>query len=640
MNGNAISVTPQTPTATPGSSVGANKIGGVPGDSISGKLVVAPIAGNQNLKVTGGGGLFHTKENLIDGKLLCPIIGTNSEGANGVLVRGCQALDKEMIKKSTSKATNRGKSNGMSCDDVKRVGGLGGAFWDGADGGQCWACPVLMHRAMGTDIHGDTACTAGNDDAIVWQSAQYPEPGVAAFTNPEIVEIAFHNPEFVDAFLAKRASAGSKLSSQMWDEMINSPNDSPEFKALIYAAILLVAQKDEKYATRAADMVSMFEDYIKQRRNYITRDAIGMYNAYLDLNAYKQWKAAGQQMLGGGPLGYMSKGTGAIITSPSAALSATIGIPPDDYVGAAYGAATPDARGEDFLRAVLALSGTDYKEPSAGIAETDPIEWATLGVLATDSAARIHDALEANHVIKGLSFLEGRGGMNFGLGLSMVGGALDLIAAAMTLHEQEEAAQKYEELIAEARKDVSIREILNSGSDEEKNTLLMWWALATSPYRASDTLAARPMKNADVCQNYPMQCADIKRVVDAARLAPRAKQGGVALPAPPELVLQIDATKSLAQLLSGVNSAATATAAKPKITAAVARVNQAASGVKKLTGPAWGGANQHKGELDAANAQVKKEVTRIQGLPAVYPLIKDALAPLNLALPGGRAPTD
>jgi hypothetical protein len=109
---------------------------------------------------------------------------------------------------------------------------------------------------------------------------------------------------------------------------------------------------------------------------------------------------------------------------------------------------------------------------------------------------------------------------------------------------------------------------------------------------------------------------------------------------PAELVVQIDATKSLAQLLSGINSAASATAAKSKITAAVTQVNQAAANVKKLTGPAWGAANLYRADLDKANAQVKKEVTRIKALPDAYPVIQGALAPLNLALPGGRAPSD
>jgi len=73
------------------------------------------------------------------------------------------------------------------------------------------------------------------------------------------------------------------------------------------------------------------------------------------------------------------------------------------------------------------------------------------------------------------------------------------------------------QLVALADKPVSIAQILQSGSDDEKNSLIMWWALATSPYKPSATAREFPMREADVCATYPSQCADIKRIVTAVR---------------------------------------------------------------------------------------------------------------------------
>ncbi len=75
-------------------------------------------------------------------------------------------------------------------------------------------------------------------------------------------------------------------------------------------------------------MVSIFEDYIQKRRTYVAKDALAMYNAHLGFNAYKQKQGTKAAIAAGGPLGFISKGTGAIIVNPQASLSATIGVPP------------------------------------------------------------------------------------------------------------------------------------------------------------------------------------------------------------------------------------------------------------------------------------------------------------------------
>ena len=425
----------------------------------------------------------------------------------------------ENIGVSCKKANTNG-----NCAAYGRVAGLGTPFFDARNGGECWACPVLMHRTSplipinSTDTLV-TACTAGNDDGIVWKSAQYPEPGVAAFINPAIVQLAFNDVAYVDAFLNKRAGGNAAKKQELWGQMIGTPNESPEFKALIFAAILLVAEKDPNFQTRPSDAVSIFEDYIRKRRTYVAKDALAMYNAYLGFNAYKQNKGTKSVILAGGPL-FLRPGpnfNGPAIMAPGASLSATLGVPPDDYVNAAYSAAVPDSRGEEFMRALADLSGTPYQNPSMGTSSFDPRMAIQLGLNVIGSATAIHGVLAAHKVIQPLAPLTGASGIGIGVGVGLTGRVLDAVAAVMSVFAQQEAAKQYSQLVTLADQPVSIAQISKSGSEKEKNSLIMWWALATSPYRASATAGELSMRDAEVCETYPTQCTDIKRIVFAAR---------------------------------------------------------------------------------------------------------------------------
>ena len=526
-----------------------------------------------------------------------------------------------------------------NCAAYGRVAGLGYAFYD-LTKGNCWSCPVLMHRTFSAVDTQDAllpACTAGNDEGIVWQSSQYPEPGVAAFINPAIVQLAFNDVAYVDAFLTKRAGGNAARKQELWGQMINTPNESPEFKALIFATILLVAQKDQNYQTRPSDMVSIFEDYIQKRRTYVAKDAVAMYNAYLGFNAYKQNQGTKAAIAAGGPLGFISKGTGQIIVNPQAALSATVGVPPDDYVNAAYSAAVPDSRGEEFMRALADLGSTPYKNPSMGTASFDPSVFIQLGLNVIGSATAIHDLLDANKVIQAVAPLAGKSGIGIGLGMGLGGSVLDAVAAIMTVYSQQEAAKQYSQLVTLADKPESIAQILKSGSDDDKNSLIMWWALATSPYKPSATVREFPIKEADVCATYPSQCADIKRIVAAVHpTSPQAQPVTVA-PAPPEFREQVNATVALTQLLSSAVSTAAANALKPGVEGAVQRLNQATLAVRNLSGAARAAADQHSSELEGVSTQLRIALGRIRAVPGVYPIFQSALAQLDPSLRAGGA---
>ena len=528
-----------------------------------------------------------------------------------------------------------------NCAAYGRVAGLGYSFYDPRNRGECWSCPVLMHRTFSPVDTKDPvlpACTAGNDDGIVWKSAQYPEPGVAAFINAPIVQLAFNDVAYVDAFLNKRAGGSAARKQELWQQMINTPNESPEFKALIFATILLVAQKDPNYQTRPSDMVPIFEDYIQKRRTSVAKDAVAMYNAYLGFNAYKQNQGTKAVIAAGGPLGYISKGTGQLIVNPQASLSATVGVPPDDYVNAAYSAAVPDNRGEEFMRALADLTGTSYQNTSMGTASFDPTALIQLGLNVIGSATAVHDLLDANKVIQAVAPLAGKSGIGIGLGMGLGGSVLDAVAAIMTVYSQQEAAKQYSQLVTLADKPVSIAQILKSGSDDDKNSLIMWWALATSPYKPSASVREFPIKEADVCATYPSQCADIKRILTAVHpTSPQAQPVTVA-PAPPEFREQVNATVFLTQLLSSAFNTAAANALRSSVEGAVQRLNQATVAVRNLSGAARAAADQHSSELEVASTQLRSALGRARSVPGVYPILQSALAQLDPSVRSSTVP--
>src|SRR5262249_7308754 len=120
-------------------------------------------------------------------------------------------------------------------------------------------------------------------------------------------------------------------------------------------------------------------------------------------------------------------------------------------------------------------------------------------------------------VVQEISALGGRVGMGIDLGTSLAGSVLDAVATIMNVYAQQAAKDQYASLVTEADKPVSIARTLTSGSDDEKNELIMWWALATSGYKSSNTVGQTQLSNAEVCALDPARCALIKTMVTAAR---------------------------------------------------------------------------------------------------------------------------
>src|SRR5439155_15732171 len=124
--------------------------------------------------------------------------------------------------------------------------------------------------------------------------------------------------------------------------------DSPEYKALLFAALVTVANQ----GSTAPGFLSVgaFENYIRTRRSFVANDANDMYQAWKGVNAYNQYEAAKR-----------ASGISGMDT-------AVLGAIPGDYVSIAWLAASPDQRGGAFMEAVDALGGYG----ASGVLGPDP----------------------------------------------------------------------------------------------------------------------------------------------------------------------------------------------------------------------------------------------------------------------------
>jgi hypothetical protein len=83
--------------------------------------------------------------------------------------------------------------------------------------------------------------------------------------------------------------------------------------------------------------------------------------------------------------------------------------------------------------------------------------------------------------------------------LIAVQSAVDLTSAITTLVAQEEAAKQYATLVTDAQQPVDIRQMLRSGTDENLQQVLLYWALASSPYKSGPKAGQGQLTDATLC---------------------------------------------------------------------------------------------------------------------------------------------
>lgn len=398
------------------------------------------------------------------------------------------------------------------CGDALTPVGYGAPFRDPRNGGECWTCPALLQRSASpvdsTATGNLAACVVGgNTESILWQSAQYPEPGVFAFMDG-LVEMAFADPKRVDAFISKRAGGDPARKRELWQKMVLTPSDSAEFKALLFASLLTVANQSNPSLAAQASLAG-FEKYARARRTFVAQDAKGMYDAWTGVDAYNKYQAARR-------------------SSGAAGMDvAVLGASPDDYVSYAWLAAVPDSKGAEFLEAVQTLGvmgSTASGAPAAGAAGFDPAYlvpvWKALeeGLDKFDEMAGLltqSTTKAVNSVGRTLSSV----GKGVFIAATVVQAALDLTTAITTLMDQAKAEEQYRTLVADADKPVSVKALAASSKAEDKQQLLLFWALATSPYNAGPKSGEGSLTQAQLCAQPGMasRCDRYTSVVTVAQ---------------------------------------------------------------------------------------------------------------------------
>ncbi len=378
------------------------------------------------------------------------------------------------------------------CATYKTPPGYGTPFRDSPSGSECLACPLPLHWSLSSV----TRLTKGNLEAcvgkakqlFVWQLGQFPEVGPYRFM-PGLLSIALGDPKAVDAFLNKRANGDTATKRAMWANMIADPSGSPELKALLFASLLSVAQQDS-VNTVAKAAVNEFESYVQRRRSYVAGEALRMYKKAREVDSYYE----------------RAKDSSAIDSLRSEAVEAAA----TDFRTYAWSSVIPDSAGTAFILASAALSQLGESGGAEGVVD------ATLSSLNVRYVQPLTKALEDE-----IDILQDKGGDMLGkagslstiangvralkgadpamIGTTLLGGAMKASKGVMSLFSKDKVAAEYEKYVGEMSGPIRVREMMESDKPEDRQTLLLYWALATSAHNASDKLGTGAITGAELC---------------------------------------------------------------------------------------------------------------------------------------------
>ena len=108
------------------------------------------------------------------------------------------------------------------------------------------------------------------------------------------------------------------------------------------------------------------------------------------------------------------------------------------------------------------------------------------------------------------------------IGTTLLGGAMKISKGVMNLFGKDKIAAEYEKYVEEMRVPVRVREMLESTNPEDRQTLLLYWALATSAHKAGDKIGTGAMTGAELCNAdswTAAECSSAKAMIAAAAKA-------------------------------------------------------------------------------------------------------------------------
>ncbi len=484
----------------------------------------------------------------LPGNLRCPII-----GGGATLERGCELLGRAAMKLRQAPSTDcalpafTDARNGGECwtcpasfergtapvdgDDAcvdpanaqhsvatlvkgcslyKAPQGYGTPFRDSPDGGECYVCPLPLQRswsAIKNLTKGNLgACFGKAKDLLVWQFSQYPEAGAYRFM-PGLLSMALADPKAVDAFLDKRANGDTAVKHELWNNMIADPSGSAELKALLFASLLTVANEDSSTAA-AKDALHEFESYMGARRTYVAEEALRMYKKAREVDAdFVQGKDSA--VVGG-------------------AVAEAVGTAATDFKTYAWSAVMPDSAGTAFVLASAALSQfgsggaeglLDTGVSALNVRYLAPVTKALEGELDMlhDKGADIVARASQSSVANAARLLNGADPAM--IGTTLMGGAMKISKGVMSFFGKDKVAAEYEKYVEEMSGPVRVKEMLESTKPEDRQSLLLYWALATSAHKASDTIGSGAITGAELCTSdawTTAECASAKAMIEGA----------------------------------------------------------------------------------------------------------------------------
>lgn len=403
------------------------------------------------------------------------------------------------------------------CSTLPNVPGYGKAFRDPRENGQCWACPVQLVRMSGAVNNPGTgptaACGVGsNVGKIVWQLPQYPEPGLVQFMDG-LVGMALANPARVDAFLLKRAGGNVAAKQALWQKMMQNPGESAELKALTFAALLTVAKQGSNDLL-ARNSLAAFERYMRVRQTFVAQEAANIYAAWGEIDGYNKLQAARR-----------ASGVGGIDAS-------VLGSAPPDFVALSYQAAVPDLKGTQFLMAFQTMAETSaaggfgnqgtavesgympehmlpiWKAVEKGLDKYDKIA----GMMTSSSISKFSKLGSALQSV----------GKGVFVGFVVVQAVVELNSAANILIAQDKAAERYATVVSAADQPVSVKRLLESSDPNDQQSVLLFWALATSPYAPTNTVGTGAVAAETLCTGTSaFSCTRASELVSVAMKSPK-----------------------------------------------------------------------------------------------------------------------
>ena len=106
--------------------------------------------------------------------------------------------------------------------------------------------------------------------------------------------------------------------------------------------------------------------------------------------------------------------------------------------------------------------------------------------------------------------------------LTLVNAGIEIGTGINILIDKDKLAAEYAKLVTDARAPVSVRAMLESRDEADARALMLFWALATSPYSTNAKLSQGKISGATLCNAdewTAAQCSEAKAMVTAAAKA-------------------------------------------------------------------------------------------------------------------------